>query len=139
MPRFRPHLLTDLRLQKPLLALVVLLLGVANLASTAHFALVAHQRCAEHGELTHAHETHTHATQAGVTAAENADDRHDHCGAASVLRERVTPPQPPQLVEMLDLVLVQKLQPPLLNALLPLPVSLRDAPKTSPPMPRIFA
>jgi hypothetical protein len=60
---------------------------VAQLSDAAHMLLVEHVRCAEHGELTHAPESHarlqgeTHRAGGPIVTpgAALADDEHDHC------------------------------------------------------------
>ena len=90
------------------LATGVLLLA-GQLSSLAHFALVQHARCAEHGELVHARAegapvaaapTATRGTSALTPAAAEEAHGHDHCvlGVArrsgALLPGRTTPTAP---------------------------------------------
>jgi hypothetical protein len=87
-----------------LATLVALLLTASSLSQVAHFLLVPHAICAEHGELleltesparviaarAHDGDTETQAKAAGTEAAE-----HDHCQIfARSQRQQVWPPAP---------------------------------------------
>lgn len=96
---------------KRLLPMLVALTVVAQVAQAAHFVLVAHSVCAEHGELVHhAHDDDTHAvTQHEDEDAPNAlyaahvedADQHDHCSTVSEQRQRIVPDriESPQVAE----------------------------------------
>jgi len=73
-------------------ALAGLLMVLLQGSSGGHMLLVEHSRCAEHGELVHAGESHHHE---GVSRVETqgptyqnapdyaADETHDHCALAA--------------------------------------------------------
>ena len=71
---------------------VVLLLGVANLAGFAHFALVQHEQCPEHGDWMHVHAGAGHAVESPEATWHDREtaDSHDHCSAPTALRDRLT-------------------------------------------------
>lgn len=64
--------------------------GLAQVLPVLHFVLVAHQLCAEHGELVHAEagqapaahadESHAASSEARLVAAASESHAHDHCG-----------------------------------------------------------
>ena len=72
-----------------LAAFVAVLLTASSLGQSAHFLLVPHAICAEHGELLELTERHPHATGERAEAAAGADETrasepaalvdHDHC------------------------------------------------------------
>lgn len=83
-PQFRP---ANALAMRALAALVALLLSTSSLAQVAHFWLIPHAICAEHGELlelpegAHAqaeHPSDDHHTQAS-TSDEDGELSHDHC------------------------------------------------------------
>ena len=131
----RHNLLTSARLSRLGMALVVALLAVTPLAGFAHFALVEHAQCPEHGEWMHVHGGTAHAVASAQTNwhSQEVADGHDHCSAPTALRDRVTPRQP--TVQTETLVLTVRQPAPQFP---PAPVatrhaSWRTAPKTSPP------
>ncbi|MET0413557.1 MAG: hypothetical protein ABW217_19775 [Polyangiaceae bacterium] len=63
--------------------------GLAQVLPVLHFVLVAHQLCAEHGELVHADagqdaahasEQHAASSEAQLVGAAGESHAHDHCG-----------------------------------------------------------
>lgn len=129
------NLLTSWRFSRTWKTLVVALLAVTHLAGFAHFALVQHEQCPEHGDWMHVHAGAVHAgesAQASWNGQETADG-HDHCSAPTALRDRLTPRQPTVLVHAL--ALTASPPAPQLASLVDLPPRTlwRTAPKTSPP------
>jgi hypothetical protein len=62
--------------------------GLSQVLPALHFVLVAHQLCAEHGELVHAHagqssahpsEEHTASSEQQLVRAAGESHAHDHC------------------------------------------------------------
>ncbi|HEY6080375.1 MAG TPA: hypothetical protein VIW29_16285 [Polyangiaceae bacterium] len=78
-------------LLRALAALAALLLAASSLGQVAHFLLVPHAICAEHGELLELHDGEHRAAEAGAealtpddatsprAAAPDAVESHDHC------------------------------------------------------------
>ncbi len=129
------NLMTSLRLSRPGMAFVVVLLALTHTASFAHFALIQHEQCPEHGDWMHVHGGAAHHAD-GVDAnwhSQETADGHDHCSAPTALRERVAfralqiPPQR-SLPHLLPTAKVATAASQLSS-----PVTLRTAPKTSPP------
>jgi hypothetical protein len=128
----------------PTLAIVLLTLG-AQVATTAHWLLVRHERCEEHGVIIHADELHgPHAdapdhhalpTDApGCRAAEKADHGHDHCDVALLLRERIDRPASDLTAHAPPSAHTALAQPATVaDTRSPLPI-LAYAPKSSPPV-----
>lgn len=129
-----------------LLAAVVCI--VAQLAGAAHFALVPHSVCAEHGELVHgaAHSASTAAARAdGASGAvirsagdSDADHGHDHCTVTShrvdarhVERVVIAVTEPRAAIEPTAVLEPNCTPVPVPRALL-----LLMAPKSSPPLRR---
>jgi hypothetical protein len=66
--------------------------GLAQVLPVLHFVLVAHQLCAEHGELVHAgagqspaahaSEEHAASSEVPLVGAASESHAHDHCGVA---------------------------------------------------------
>ena len=83
-PQFRP---ANALAMRALAALVALLLSASSLAQVAHFWLIPHAICAEHGELVELQAgEQAHAEPQGAahdarasTPDEGADPGHDHC------------------------------------------------------------
>ncbi len=123
------------RFSPAVLAFVVALLALTHLAGFAHFALIQHAQCPEHGDWMHVHggAPHDAASLEANWHGQDTADGHDHCSAPTALRDRVSPRQPTLL--------------PVAHAATPLPTSpqlgpialaaprltWRTAPKTSPP------
>jgi hypothetical protein len=130
-----------------LLALpLVALCAVVYLGSAAHFALVQHATCLEHGEVLHLDEGGSAAQQSQRSEASFTDERiasasqrarighgaEAHCSHASLRRESLIPaawylsaPDPQ----------AESSRSPTQDLLLPEPVArLRLAPKSSPPL-----
>lgn len=121
------------------------LLLVSHVARAGHLLLVAHERCAEHGELVHGDDEHG-GTSSDTTArvgdaereeaapalgAERAPEGHDHCDALAIEHD----PQPLAVavddVRLLDgYLLPWSLRPGVNDAAVEL---LLLAPKNSPP------
>lgn len=90
----------------PLLALAAILVHLGGtVGGYLHFALVAHEKCPEHGELVHAqpggegHGAHAAPRPDGrrtLDSVERSDRRseesHDACELTAALRERVVEP-----------------------------------------------
>ena len=83
-----------------LLSLVGVACLLAQLASAAHFALIGHRVCAEHGALVHSDHSHSAAEiaalegrsqlAAALTAlVESELHGHEHCGVFGERRERL--------------------------------------------------
>ena len=131
------HILGRLRHARRLLALVVLALGLVHGALAAHFLLVDHERCPEHGDWMHVHAGAPHHPQSlgPLLAGPDADtpDDHDHCAAPTVLGQRLVEPaatrQPSPLTALLDAPRQSRAPPVAVVVSAPL----RLAPKTSPP------
>jgi hypothetical protein len=120
--------------------LVALLLTASSLAQVAHFLLVPHAFCAEHGELlelgsesaglSHADSGDSH--EASVVA-DGAEDSHDHCQLlARNQREQLLPPAPGFELPPAPEGTVGEPQP-MAAVALPTGDCLASAPKTSPP------
>jgi hypothetical protein len=90
---------------RALAGLVAVLLGLSSLGQFAHFLLVPHAICPEHGELVELTDAEEHAVHDGVAARSKADggsvtaaaselsEDHDHCQVLSRgQREQLTPP-----------------------------------------------
>jgi hypothetical protein len=120
--------------------LVALLLATSSLAQVAHFLLVPHAFCAEHGELLELGPGHPAAAQATSTPAHeaqlssvDAEAGHDHCELLGrSQREQLLParaafdlPAPRASFEALALPATTTSSPSL--------ACLTLAPKTSPP------
>lgn len=120
--------------------LVAALLSLSSLGQTAHFLLVPHAVCVEHGELLELSEADAHGA---VHAESGSDDEpaatsqpaaeHDHCQVlARGQREQAVPPAPsadllPAAAAEARLLIARQ------DALLRTLPSLSFAPKTSPP------
>jgi len=123
---------------------LVSLLTLLQLGSAAHFLLVPHEFCPEHGELVHSHHSHhshhlgslaapSSASAVRQPAADSSDElEHDHCLVS--LHQRARALSPP--VQQSDLLAVRKVQPalPVLEVLPPAVPLLAVAPKNSPPV-----
>jgi hypothetical protein len=125
----------------------VVLCALAYAGNVAHFVLVQHATCLEHGEVIHAGEGQAHeqprvvaqsAAEAGVRvtqASPEATASHDaeaHCAHTFLRREGLTPP-----AEVLLAVEAPEVSgpAPMLQRFHPEPVArLRLAPKLSPPL-----
>ena len=129
------NLLTSWRLSRIGMAWVVALLALTHLAGFAHFALVEHAQCPEHGDWMHVHAGAAHADGSAHANwhGQDAADGHDHCSAPSAFRDRVTTRQPPVHVHELTTVVLRvpaRFAPPRVRGPA---VTWRTAPKTSPP------
>ncbi len=127
---------------RALAAFVALLLGTSSLGQVAHFVLVPHAVCLEHGELVELHgAAEAHADAAGAAnqervTAPHGGDEHDHCELiARAEREQLLGPAPSldvaaaaRSVERCG-VAREQLERPALGVLM-------LAPKTSPPASR---
>jgi hypothetical protein len=129
-------------LQRVLAALVALLLSASALGQAAHFLLVPHALCAEHGELLELSERGSHGAAAHEQAAGSVKEAHasppdavaahDHCDVlARGQREQGLPKaaaalQPAAPFERATFFAAQRVFSPGLPAL-------ALAPKTSPP------
>jgi hypothetical protein len=95
MHLLRLHWVSRLRV---LAAALLVVFGAGQTLPAAHFLLVSHRVCAEHGELVH--EEHV-SSQAGVAASGAAESRstalnplpsrehaHDHCSALAPLHSQ---------------------------------------------------
>ena len=126
--------------------MVAVICFLGQVSNVAHFWLVQHVVCAEHGELIHtdkvAHaqpagndlvdKESTDSVRAGTESSDSAEDDHDHCLAVSERRKSCTvapttwkPPSPPLVEEAVSIA-----ASPLRVSLIP---DLQLAPKTSPP------
>lgn len=120
---------------------------VAQFSQSAHFALVSHSVCSEHGEMVHGHghlavgpeRGAPHAAKAtqddakpSVAAADHHDaDAHEHCPVMNNQRERIVLP-PVDVVNIVplppDVAMMFHAPEPLAGDLLFV------APKSSPPV-----
>jgi hypothetical protein len=126
---------------RALATVVALLLTLSALGQVAHFLLVPHAICAEHGELLELSEQAAHASAGQVDHGSDSDDRfvaselgaeHDHCQVlARGQREQALPAAPSFEVApaSLEADLVVARQEAVYQAL----AALSLAPKTSPP------
>jgi hypothetical protein len=87
------------RVRRSGVALVAMLVVIAQLAGFAHEAAVRHVRCAAHGELVEATDAGATSIFADSTAVHQAGDRradadHDHCTIATAIHAAaaVAPP-----------------------------------------------
>ncbi len=129
------NLLTSWRLSRIGTVLVVVLLALSHLAGFAHFALVQHAQCPEHGDWMHVHADQPHAAASAEANWHGQDeiDGHDHCSAPTALRDRLTPGAP-ALIATVRAQLLPRPPPPLPHTPQPLTAAVwRTAPKTSPP------
>lgn len=120
--------------------LVALLLTLSSLGQVAHFLLVPHAICAEHGELLELSEQDSHAgaeradgsKEARVSTAPTPAE-HDHCQVLARGQRELALPEPHALDVAqhagAETTLVVAQQEAIFRALLPLSL----APKTSPP------
>jgi len=125
----------------------VVLCALVYAGSVAHFALVQHATCLEHGEVIHVGEGQAHApsqavedssarsgvriTRAGA-AAVASHDTEAHCAHAFFRREGLPPPA--ELLLAREALTVSG-SAPLVDQVYPEPVArLRLAPKSSPPL-----
>lgn len=125
----------------------VVLCALAYAGNVAHFALVQHATCLEHGEVIHASEAQAHAqpqaveqssTETGVRitraspAAMASHDAEAHCAHTFLRREGLPPPA--ELLLPLEAPVLSG-PAPMLEQIHPEPVArLRLAPKLSPPL-----
>lgn len=72
---------------RALAGLVAVLLGLSSLGQLAHFLLVPHAICAEHGELLELTPAGGHAVPHEVAEPSKADDAHDAAFTTSELPE----------------------------------------------------
>ena len=125
---------------RALAAFVALLLSGGSVAQAAHFLLIPHAICAEHGELVEVdnqaqshHEAHAASPSVAVSEHGAADAGHDHCEVlARSERELSLPPVASVEVpaEPRSLEVAPAPSEPSARAALP---QLDVAPKTSPP------
>jgi hypothetical protein len=117
------------------LSVVAFFAVASQLGSVAHLAFVRHVECADHGEMVEvsASPAVDHEDKAAAFHPDSAPTHeHDHCGIATLRRERTqTTSAPaaaaPQPRSDLGRTLVRAIAPPPSIAILDL------APKTSPP------
>lgn len=126
-----------------LAACVALLLTASNLGQAAHFLLVPHAVCAEHGELLELTEQSGHRAEAREHAADGSRETraaqpealldHDHCQVLIRGQREQSLPQPGS-VALLPAAEAEKLAIFSASSALRRPLStLALAPKTSPP------
>jgi len=130
----QPHMRRILTMVLP--GLVALAL-VAQFSQAAHFVLVKHSLCSEHGELVHGGPRHLAKDPSGgkpnsVSASAHDDAKdHDHCPALLNDKNRVVPPASAEIIHVVplppDVAMVDTLAPIVVDVL-------RSAPKNSPPV-----
>jgi hypothetical protein len=113
------------------------LVALSHGAAALHFALISHQICADHGEVTHASATeHSTASHAAGPQAESASEHagHEHCPLvgrrvehAALLRAPGVRVEPPALTLSLVTAATTGVPPSRAELLL-------AAPKQSPPV-----
>lgn len=147
MTRSERHLPGKLHRPRLLALPFVVLCALAYVGNVAHFALVQHATCLEHGEVIHVGEGEAHApphaveeasAQSGVRvtqASAEATASHDseaHCAHTVLRREGLAPPA--ELLLPVEALAIAG-PAPLVDQLHPEPVArLRLAPKSSPPL-----
>ena len=120
--------------------LVALLLTLSSLGQVAHFLLVPHAICAEHGELLELSERDAHVGAGDAEGSKEArvstvptSAEHDHCQVLARGQRELALPVPPALDIVrstgAETTLVVARQDAIFRALSPLSL----APKTSPP------
>jgi hypothetical protein len=133
-------------LWRVLATLVALLLTASSLGQVAHFLLVPHAICAQHGELLELQEQRAHLQAAqhpdesdkklAHASTQEAASAHDHCQVlARGQREQSLPPAPPSTLHPLlfaEFITISAAQVGAAKAL----TLLSQAPKTSPPRAR---
>lgn len=127
---------------RALASLVALLLTLSSLGQVAHFALVPHAICAEHGELVELSERASHVAASHAEPASNDGTRaaapeqvseHDHCQVlARGQREQALPASPAARILPPASVAAELAWAPQ-TAGFPRVSALLLAPKTSPP------
>jgi len=84
-------------------ALTLALLAAGHVLPVLHFALVAHELCAEHGALHHveakaaAQASRSLARGQAVLPAADGQHEHEHCGVVATAVERTLVPAAPQV------------------------------------------
>ena len=129
------NLLTVLRKSRVSLVFVVAVLALTQLAGFAHFALVAHEQCPEHGDWMHVHAGAVQADDSPEPTWHDLDvaDSHDHCSAPTALRDRLAMRALVAQPALQTVAILPTLQHDSPAQVLPPRVSWRSAPKTSPP------
>lgn len=120
--------------------LVALLLATSSLAQVAHFLLVPHAFCAEHGELLElgpgrpvaARATSTPAHEAQIRSVD-AEDGHDHCELLGRNQREQLLPQAPAFDQPAPQASIQTVALPAATTPSSPLACLTLAPKTSPP------
>jgi hypothetical protein len=115
----------------------------ATLGNTAHFALVQHVACAQHGDLVHADETHPGSTASAAERGARSDSpafgqgpdavegSHEHCVAQLKRREEVGVPSGAFVLDRAQLEPSHALEAEGVSSSIAV---LRLAPKASPPV-----
>ncbi|RYZ06251.1 MAG: hypothetical protein EOO73_16415 [Myxococcales bacterium] len=90
---------------RALATLVAVLVGLSSLGQFAHFLLVPHAICAEHGELLELGESESHgadhaapATESSAQASSQLAAEHEHCQLLARGQREQAQPTPPALV-----------------------------------------
>jgi hypothetical protein len=125
---------------RALATLVAVLVGLSSLGQFAHFLLVAHAGCPEHGELLELGEQTSHAEAHGSSEESDAAQlvsapsaEHDHCQVlARGQREQAEPTPATVVVLSTSAGSVERLAP-ITTAICRKIPALSLAPKTSPP------
>lgn len=125
---------------RALATVIAVLVGLSSLGQFAHFLLVPHAICAEHGELLELDEAHGHAeSHASPSPDESAHAsselaaEHEHCQLLARGQREQAEPTPPTIVVLPAGVAVAALPVLPRAAVFEAISALSLAPKTSPP------
>lgn len=120
--------------------LVAALVGLSALGQFAHFFLVPHAICAEHGELLELTEDASHAAvhespspDGPVHAASEPVEEHEHCQVLARGQREQAEPTPPDVVALPASAASTELSFTRSAAVVTVLAALTLAPKTSPP------
>lgn len=121
--------------------LVAVLVGLSSLGQFAHFLLVPHAICVEHGELLELDEQESHAATHASSEPDHAahasselGGEHEHCQLLARGQREQAEPTPPPVVVLPASAVVSALPLPPRGAVFEAISALSLAPKTSPPI-----